>query len=831
MQSGIGWDGTNIHLANHVLVGQDRVLELIARAAPIQDVLTMLAGMVEGQSQGICSILLLEQEKLSYGTAPNLQHRSADRSGFDVGIPFVAAADAFAFSTCRGDPVVVTDFLSDPRWKDQRELLARYGLRACWSTPFFSRRNEPLGSFSMYYTSPGMPGASEIDLIEAAARLAAIAVERWQGDMELRRAADNYRDLLANIHEIIFTLDVDGAVTYISPPIERLTGYSPAEMIGKPFGLFVHPQDHPLVQQNLVETLAGRPRPYEFRILDRAGAIHWCRSTSQPKFVGHRPVGLTSTIVDITEQRQTQQALREAEQKYRNIFEEAIVGIFRTTPDGRYMIVNPALAAMLGYDSPEEARNSVTDVSRELYVDPERRQEFMALVEKDGRVRSFECQIYRKNRSKMWVSVNARSVIENGRIVAYEGTNEDITERKLLQQQLLQSQRLDAIGQLAGGIAHDFNNLLGVVLGQGELLLERIPAQDPIRRRVDQICQAAHRAVSLTAQLLAFSRQQIMHPVVLDLDGVVRNLHDMMARLIGDDIGIVHRPGDRVGRVKGDVNQIEQVLLNLAVNARDAMPQGGTLTIETSNIDIDGIAQRHSGASPGQYVLLAVTDTGTGMDEGTMAQIFEPFFTTKDVSKGTGLGLATVYGIVKQSGGYISVSSEVGSGTTFSIYLPRTQEPLENIVPSEVPLAQEKSNGELILLVEDSGPLRSITREILDEAGYRVLEADSAEMALQLAEKGNLPLRLVITDVVMPKMNGPALAKKLLFTYPTLQVLYVSGYTDEAIFRYGLQPGRRDFLNKPCSRDVLLARVRELLDTAPESAVSKEKGAPYRNSP
>jgi PAS domain S-box-containing protein len=469
---------------------------------------------------------------------------------------------------------------------------------------------------------------------------------------------------------------------------------------------------------------------------------------------------------------------------------------------------------MLGYDSPEEVKATITDLAHQLYVDPERRLEFMFLMERDGSVRDFECQIYRKNGSKMWVAANARAIYQNGRIVACEGTNKDITERKLLQQQLLQAQRLDAIGQLAGGIAHDFNNLLGVVLGQSELLLARLPPQDPSRRRIEQICQAAQRAVSLTGQLLAFSRQQILHPVVLDLNDVVRNLNDMMARLIGEDIAIINRLDPALGRVKGDASQIEQVLINLAVNARDAMPLGGSLTIETSNIDIDQTAQRYSGAKPGEYVLLTMRDTGTGMDEDTMTQIFEPFFTTKEKGKGTGLGLATVYGITKQSGGYISVSSEPGSGTTFSIYLPRASgaEESERPVAETPPVAD--SGHETILLVEDSGPLRSITREFLDEAGYRVLEADDAEMALKLVEKRKFPIGLMIADVVMPKMNGHALAERLMRTHPEMKVLYVSGYTDEAVFRYGVRPGRPDFLNKPFTRDALLNRVREVLSTA-----------------
>lgn len=627
-------------------------------------------------------------------------------------------------------------------------------------------------------------------------------------------AADSYRDLVENLNDIVFSLDVDRNVAYISPPVEHQLGYRTLEMVGRPFVQFVHPADRQFVQCGFADVLAGNIKPCEFRMPDRSGFLHWCRSSCRPQFIQGCLVGITGVIVDITEQRRTQEALQNAEQNYRRLFEGAIVGIFRTSVEGRYITVNPALARMLGYESPEEVKAAITDIARQLYVDPQRRLEFQVLIETQGSVQGFECQLYRKNGSKMWASANARAIYQNDRIVGFEGTTDDITERKLLQQQLLQAQRLEAIGQLAGGIAHDFNNLLGVVLGHGELLLERLRSSDPSRRRVEQICQAAQRAVSLTGQLLAFSRQQILHPVVLDLNLVIRNLNDIMARLLGDNIVILNRLDPALGRVKGDVSQIEQVLLNLAVNARDAMPRGGTLTISTSNVEVDQIAERYSGAASGRYGLLTITDTGMGMDEETMTKIFEPFFTTKEKGQGTGLGLATVYGIIKQSGGYISVSSEPGSGTIFSVYLPRTDEPVESIEPSGNSLAATGLAGGTILLVEDSGSLRSVLTEFLDEAGYRVLEADSAEMALELAGAYRSPICLLITDVVMLGMNGHTLAERLMTARPDMKVLYVSGYTDAAVFRCGVCPGSRNFLNKPFTRDRLLSKIRDVLSSA-----------------
>ena len=632
--------------------------------------------------------------------------------------------------------------------------------------------------------------------------------------------ADSYRDLVENLTDIVFSLDVDRHVAYISPPVEHQFGYRTLEMIGRPFVEFVHPEDRQFVQSEFAGVLAGNTRPCEFRMPDRSGFVHWCRSSCRPQFMQGCLVGITGVIVDITEQRRTQEALRKAEQNYRTLFEEAIVGIFQTSLEGRYITVNPALARMLGYESPEEVKASITDIARQQYVDPQRRREFQTLIETQGSVQGFECQLYRKNGSKMWASANARAIYQDGRVVGFEGTTDDITERKLLQQQLLQAQRLEAIGQLAGGIAHDFNNLLGVVLGHGELMLERLPFSDPSRRRVEQICHAARRAVSLTGQLLAFSRQQILHPIVLDLNIVVRNLNDIMARLLGDNIAILNRLDDSLGRLRGDVSQIEQVLLNLAVNARDAMPQGGTLTIATSNVVVDHTAERYSGAASGRYVLLTITDTGMGMDEETMKRIFEPFFTTKEKGQGTGLGLATVYGIVKQSGGYISVSSELGSGTIFSVYLPRTDEPVELIAPSGNSPVLAESAGGTILLVEDSGSLRSVLAEFLDEAGYRVLEAGSAEMALRLVEACPSPICLMITDVVMLGMNGHELAEQLMTTRPDMKVLYISGYTDAAVFRCGVLPGSGNFLNKPFTRDRLLSKIRDLLNAASPASPS-----------
>jgi signal transduction histidine kinase len=386
-------------------------------------------------------------------------------------------------------------------------------------------------------------------------------------------------------------------------------------------------------------------------------------------------------------------------------------------------------------------------------------------------------------------------------------------ERVQLEQQLRQSQKMEAIGSLAGGIAHDFNNLLTVINGYSELLLQTLSASDPQRDNVVQIKEAGGRAASLTRQLLAFSRRQVLEPKVLDLNAVVTNLDKMLQRLLGEDIDLapILKPG--LGRVKADPGQIEQVIMNLAVNARDAMSDGGKLTIETANADLDGqYTAQHITVPPGPHVMLAVSDTGHGMDAETQQRIFEPFFTTKGPGKGTGLGLATVYGIVKQSGGFIWVYSEPGKGTTFKIYLPRVEETALSIEP-RMALNESLRGSETVLLAEDHENVRKLVASILKSNGYTVLEASNGAEALQLCEQHPEPIHLLISDVVMPVMSGRETASKMVARHPNLKVLFFSGYTDDAIVRHGIMEAGIAYLQKPFTPNVLLRKVREVLES------------------
>jgi two-component system cell cycle sensor histidine kinase/response regulator CckA len=677
--AGHGRDGVEALLA-----GRNRILEMVATNAPLGETLTSLVLLIESQfNETLCSIVLLDEDgqRIRHAAGPSLP--DSYREGIDGSVigPNTGSCGAAMF---RRESVITTDILKDPLWDNYRALATRHGLRACWSTPIASHQGKILGSFAMYYREPRSPVPAELELTYIATFMAGIAIERWQVDLERRRAVENYRALVENLNDVVFSLDAEGRFSYVSPIIESISGYTVPEVVGRPFTSFVHPDDLPSLQKSFANTAAGVEAPFEFRVFSKNGKVLWCRSSS-------------------------------------------------------------------------------------------------------------------------------RRVVSGDRVVGISGIVQDITERKLLEKQLVQAQKMEAVGRLAGGIAHDFNNVLGVILGQSELLMQKLGPSDSSRRRIEQICQAGKRAASLTGQLLAFSRQQILQPTSLNLNDVVNGFSNMLATMIGEDVAFVKLLDPNLWRVSADAGQIEQVLMNLVVNARDAMPAGGAITIRTSNIELDeSFVRQHPGTKPGRCVVLMVSDTGVGMDEETAVHIFEPFFTTKEAGKGTGLGLPTVYGIVKQSGGYISVASNLRQGTTFSIYLPRVDEAMaENTGEKSAPPVR---GSETILLVEDALPLREVTREFLQGAGYTVLEAGDATEALQTAECRSANISLLITDVVLPGINGRALARQLLSRRPEMKVLYISGYTDDAMVRHGLRQSEIAFLEKPFTQNALTQKVREVLD-------------------
>ncbi len=535
-------------------------------------------------------------------------------------------------------------------------------------------------------------------------------------------------------------------------------------------------------------------------------------------------VGLLGISRDISHRKRAEEAIHKSEQRLRIHVEHTPLAVIEWDLQFRVVAWNAAAERIFGYTREEamgqHAHFIVAPAFRER-VDRawqnllEQKSATVSSanddnITKDGR--TISCEWY--NTPLIAKDGNA----ESGRVFGVASLVQDVTERVALEDKLRHSQKMEAIGRLAGGVAHDFNNLLTVIMGYNQILSDGVPAAGLLMNATVQIRTASERAEEITRQLLLFSRKAVLQPRVIDLNDVLMNLDTMLRRLIGEDIEVLTVPGRDVGAVKADPGQIEQVIMNLAVNARDAMPRGGTLTLETNNTELDdAYAREHPPVQAGRYVMLAVSDTGIGMDADTQAHIFEPFFTTKEVGKGTGLGLSTVYGIVKQSGGYIWVYSEPQRGTTFKIYFPRLDQPVDG-VRAEKREAGKLRGTETILLVEDNEQVRQLTSTVLADNGYNVLSAASPEEGLALCRAHQPEIQLLVTDVILPRMKGPQLAEQVKRISPSTRVLYVSGYTSDAIVHYGVLDAGLWFLGKPFSVSELVAKVREVLDAeSPEA--------------
>ena len=510
--------------------------------------------------------------------------------------------------------------------------------------------------------------------------------------------------------------------------------------------------------------------------------------------------------------RSAQKGLRYSESNFRSLVTHAPYGICRCDSAGILLEANPALVKILGYASSSELvgcnlANQYADTQEWVNL----ADHFRSLKRFHGQVAEWVC----KDGSSVMVRLSGRAIRSEGYDAFFELFAEDVTEQRALEQQLRQAQKMEAVGRLAGGIAHDFNNLLMVISGYCEFLQERIGSDAPLRGSVQEIAKAAERATSLTRQLLAFSRKQMLAPKVLDLNALVKENLKMLTRMIGEDIDLVMRAGAEIGTVKADPGQIDQVIINLAVNARDAMPHGGKLTIETADVTCDEeYARSHPPLTTGEYVMLAISDTGGGMDAATQSHIFEPFFTTKGL-KGTGLGLSTVYGIIQQSRGHIQVSSEPGKGTSFKIYLPRVGATGQAILPEpSVTTAKPEQALETILLVEDESSLRNLSRQYLENQGYTVLEAADGAVAIQICNSHPAPIHLLLTDLIMPGINGRELARRVCAMRPETKVLCMSGYTENVIAHNAILEEGIALLQKPFSLSTLRTKVREKLSSA-----------------
>ncbi len=703
---GISTDITDRKRVEALRAGEARLLEMIARGAPLNQVLESLVHLIEAQTSGLLgSVLLLDEDgrHLRHGAAPSLPdayNRLVD--GLELG-PVAGSCGTAAY---RQAQVIVTDTQADPLWEPYRGIAQQFGLRASWSTPIFSLHGQLLGTFAMYYREVRSPSADELRLIELATHLAGIAIERTRAERELRAADERF------------------AIT--------------AE-------------------------------------------------------------------------------LRASEERFAIAFQSIPISLAITTlEDGRLLAVNDYFAGLTGYTREELVGRTVIELG--IWADPEARDRALLALAAEGKVENFEAEMRTKTSELRPQLLSIRRIRLEGRDCLLTAAT-DITERKRAEaalrqneEELRQSQRMEALGRLAGGVAHDFNNLLTAIGGYTGFLLDALPPASTEHADAEQIRQAADRATSLTRQLLAFSRRRVFQPQSLDLNEIVTNMDKLLRRLIGADVELVTVLSPELPRIDGDRSQLEQVIVNLVLNARDAMPQGGKLVIETGTVVLEEpeLDQPRS-LRAGTYRTLSVRDTGMGMDAETRMRVFEPFFTTKEPGHGTGLGLSTVFGIVEQAGGRVTVDSEPGQGTTFDIVLPASRLP---ITPAEerIPRGDSLTGTETILLVEDEDVLRSLAARTLREQGYEVLEAHYGSEALMMWRKRRSDIALVVADVVMPGMSGIELAERLASEDPTVKIVVMSGFADAAAAERLRLSHPAGFLEKPFTAATLLRTVRETID-------------------
>jgi PAS domain S-box-containing protein len=635
-------------------------------------------------------------------------------------------------------------------------------------------------------------------------------------EQDLRRMATVVRDS----NDAITIQDFDGRITAWNRGAELMYGYSEAEALAGNIDLLTAPGKIAEQQDFIRRLVAGEAiTSFETQRLTKDGRVLdvWMTVTKLMDDAGN-PVGLASTERDITARKRAEEALRESEEKYRRLIENSPNLIYTINAEGVLTFVSSTWTTHLGH-----LVTQVTGQPFRSFVHPDDLASCQAFLEtalKTGQCKSgIESRWHHADGSWRWHFQSGSPIRDQaGTVVGLQAITTDITERKraeeereTLQAQLRQAQKLESIGRLAGGVAHDFNNMLCIIIGRAEMALEKLGSADPTRSDLLEIIMAGRRSADLTRQLLAFARKQIIAPKVLDLNDTVGGMLTMLQRLIGENIDLRWKPGANVWPVKMDPSQVDQILANLVVNARDAITNVGKVTIETEKVEIDAVyCATHADAAPGSYVMLAVSDNGRGMDQEVMAQIFEPFFTTKAVGQGTGLGLATVFGIVKQNQGFIDVHSEPGKGTTFKLYLPRHE--LAEAPPAEGQIITETPTGtETILLVEDEQALLELATLQLVELGYTVLAADTPVKAIRLAKKHDGEIQLLMTDVIMPEMSGRELAKQINLQLPGIKCLYVSGYTADIIAEQGVLDQGIHFLQKPFSLVTLAVKMREAL--------------------
>jgi two-component system cell cycle sensor histidine kinase/response regulator CckA len=646
------------------------------------------------------------------------------------------------------------------------------------------------------------------ELLEA--RVHERTLELGKANKILDTSEKQYRHLFESNPMSMWVFDRDSLkFLAVNEAAIRHYGYTRDEFLSMTIADIRPGEDVPKLMNSVSMTVPGLSEAELWRHRKKDGTIIQVEITSHPISLDGRAAELILSH-DVTEQRKNQESLRQSEERFATAFRSSPLAItISTEKEGQYVDANDAFVNMMGYRREEIVGKTAHQLR--IWVDPEDRQQMVQQVDQTEQAEPLETRFRTKSGDERRVRISAGRILLDGKPCILANTL-DITESRLLEEQFRQAQKMEAVGRLAGGVAHDFNNLLSVIMGYSEIAQDAAPRGTAVRNHLDQIKKAAERAAALTQQLLAFSRQQVLQPKVLDLNAVVHSVSKMLLRVIGEDVALNLAPGEPLGSIKADLGQIEQVLMNLAVNARDAMPEGGKIMIETANVELDETyARQHQSVKPGSYVMLSFSDTGCGMDATTLARIFEPFFTTKEPGKGTGLGLSTVYGIVKQSGGYVWAYSESMRGTTFKIYFPRVDGAAEKLSAPRPELVFDRGT-ETILLVEDEAAVRALIAELLRGAGYTVLEANEANAAIEIAERHRNSIHLVLTDVIMPGLSGGDLIVHLRTLQPNLAILFMSGYASDLIGRAGVAEPERFLLHKPFTRKSLLTKVRAMLD-------------------
>ena len=635
--------------------------------------------------------------------------------------------------------------------------------------------------------------------------------DRWN---DLRQSDARFRALVEYGFDGVVVVDGSGLIQYASPAATRSLGYQTSELVGRHFESLM--QDPDAGRRIFTRVLQQPQTPIHDRLWVRhkEGGFRLIEFIASNRIDEPSIRGVVGNFVDVTDRLAAERTLRDTEVKFAKVFENSPLAMSISDLDsGRILESNPAFSRLAGY-APEEVIGR-TSAELQLWDDPSPRARVLTRLRGGEVITNLEAILKTRSGQRRRVLVSLDRLDLPGRgSPAYISVVVDITERHQLEEQFRQAQKMEAVGRLAGGVAHDFNNLLTAIIGYSELLISHRAIPPDAATDLQEILKAGHSAAALTRQLLAFSRRQALEPKVFNLNDTIVHVAGIVRRLVGEDIDIVTTLDRNLAPILADRGQVEQVILNLTVNARDAMPSGGVLTIETANVVLDeSFIAQHRGAANGPHVMLSVSDTGIGMDDAVKSRLFEPFFTTKERGKGTGLGLATIYGIVKQSGGSIWVYSEPGLGSTFKIYLPATAAAAGSTAGSSQADAAPLTGSETILVVEDQEDVRSLVRQSLSRHGYDVLTAASPSEAQRIAESRRIDL--LLTDVVMPGMSGRALARTLQRSAPHLRVLYMSGYADDAVLRHGLIEAGLDLLQKPFSIKTLAARVRQVLDTEP----------------